>query len=97
VKTSENESLMTYRNRSMLMSEPGACTISGISAVAKPIRWLRGIRYIGDVSAHQAFMRNLRTCRCDAKGECRVSGPHKAESTNAWHRGGATRSSGDDS
>lgn len=83
--------------RIKVMSKPGACTISGISAVEQPISWLRGIRYIGDVNAHQALMRNLRTCRRDAKGESQVSGPCEAERTDARHRGGATRSSEDDS
>jgi hypothetical protein len=39
---------------------------------------------------HWALMRNVRTCRYDVKGERQMSGPHKAESTKAWHTGGAT-------
>lgn len=59
--------------------------------------WLGDIRYVGGVTMHQALMRNVRTCRRDAKGERRVSGPHEAERTDVRHRDGAARSSGDDS
>ena len=38
-------------------------------------------------------MRNVGTCRPDAKGETQVGRPHKSESTDAGHRGGPTRSS----
>jgi hypothetical protein len=55
-----------------------------------------GIRYRSDVSMHQALMRNVRTCRCDAKGEQQVSGPHELERTDARHTGGTARSSDDD-
>jgi hypothetical protein len=38
-------------------------------------------------------VRNVGTCRSDAKGEIQVGGPHEGESTEAGHRGGVTRSS----
>ncbi len=41
----------------------------------------------------QALMRNMGTCRPDAKGDIQVGGPHEDESTEAGHRGGAARSS----
>ena len=41
----------------------------------------------------QAFMWNMGTCRPDVKGEIQVGSPHKDESTDAGHRGGAARSS----
>jgi hypothetical protein len=44
---------------------------------------------------HRALMRNVRTCRCDAKGERQMSGPHEAERTDARHTDGAACSSGD--
>ena len=55
-----------------------------------------GVRYRSGMSMHQALMRNVRTCRCDAKGEQQVSGPHQLESTDARHTGGTARSSDDD-
>jgi hypothetical protein len=48
------------------------------------------LRYEGSASMYRALMRNVRTCRHDAKGERQVSGPHKTERTDAWHTGGAT-------
>lgn len=38
-----------------------------------------------------ALVRNVGTCRPDAKGEGQVGGPHKPQSTDAGHRGGAAR------
>jgi hypothetical protein len=46
---------------------------------------------------HLALVWNVRTCRRDAKGKRQVSDPCKTERTDARHRGGAARSSGDDS
>ncbi len=40
----------------------------------------------------QASVRNLGTCRPDAKGEIQVEGLHKDESTDAGHRDGDVRS-----
>jgi hypothetical protein len=49
------------------------------------------------MTVYQALVRNVRTCRRDAKGERQVSGPHKVESTDARHRDGAACISEDDS
>jgi len=35
---------------------------------------------------------NVGTCRPDGKGETQMRRPHKGESTEAGHRGGAVRS-----
>ena len=43
----------------------------------------------------QALLRNVGTCRPDAKGGAQAGGPRKSQSTDAGHRGGATRSSGE--
>ena len=43
------------------------------------------------MTLNQASMWNAGTCRPDAKGEIQVGGPHEDESTEAGHRGGATR------
>ncbi len=47
------------------------------------------------MSVYRALMRNVRTCRCDAKGECQTSGPREAERTDAQYTDGGTRSSVD--
>ena len=52
-----------------------------------------GIRHEGGVTLIQASMWNAETSRPDAKGEIQAGGPCEDESTDAGHRGGATRSS----
>ena len=52
-----------------------------------------GIRHGGGVKLSQAFAWNMGTCRPDVKGEIQAGGPREDESTDAGHRGGATRSS----
>ena len=54
-----------------------------------------GIRHEGGVTPNQASMWNAGTCRPDAKGEIQIGGPYEDESTDAGHRGGAARSSGE--
>ncbi len=58
----------------------------------RPVYCPGGIRHEGGVTVIQALVRNVGTCRSDAKGEVRVGGPHKDESTDAERRGGAVRS-----
>ena len=45
------------------------------------------------MTPNQASMWNAGTCRPDAKGEIQAGGPCEDESTDAGHRGGATRNS----
>jgi hypothetical protein len=52
-----------------------------------------GIRHEGGVTLGQALARNVGTCRPDAKGDIQAGGPCEDQSTDAGHRGGATRSS----
>ena len=40
----------------------------------------------------QALVRNVGTCRPDAKGETQANGLREGESTDAGHRGGVARS-----
>ena len=40
----------------------------------------------------QALVRNVGTCRPDAKGEAQADSLRKGESTDAGHRGGGVRS-----
>jgi len=42
-----------------------------------------------------ALVRNVGTGRADVKGELQVGSPHERESTDAEHRGGLPRSSGE--
>jgi hypothetical protein len=51
-----------------------------------------GIRHEGGVTLNRALAWNVGTCRPDAKGEVQMGGPHEDKSTEAGHRGGATRS-----
>jgi hypothetical protein len=51
-----------------------------------------GIRHIGGMTLIQASVRNLGTCRPDAKGEIQTEGLRKDESTDAGHRDGDVRS-----
>jgi hypothetical protein len=51
-----------------------------------------GVRHEGGVSVMQAWMRNVGTCRPDAKGDVQAGSPRKRLSTEAGHRDGATRS-----
>ena len=56
---------------------------------------LFGIRHKGGVNLIQAFVWNVGTCRLDDKGEMQEP-KLKCESTDARHRGGASRSSDED-
>ena len=51
-----------------------------------------GVRHKGGVTLIQALVWNVGTCRLDVKGETQVGGPHKGESPDARHGGGAVRS-----
>jgi hypothetical protein len=44
------------------------------------------------VTLFQALVRNVGTCRSDAKGEAQANGLREGESTDAGHRGGVARS-----
>ena len=51
-----------------------------------------GDRHEGGVTSIQALIRNLGTCRADAKGAFQVDELRKKLSTDAAHRGGSARS-----
>jgi hypothetical protein len=85
---SESKPLMTCRKRiedvetggkSLTRDESGGCPDCGPG----------GIRHAGGMTLDLALTRNVGTCRPDVKGEIQVGGPHKDESTEAGHRGGA--------
>lgn len=90
-ETSASEPLMTCRN-SIDGVETGEewsprdqC---GQSLATGP----RGTRLEGGVNPDQALVRNVRTCRLDAKGDVQVGEPHENQSTDARHRDGMARS-----
>ena len=58
-----------------------------------PVYCLGGGRHKGGANLVQALVWNVGTCRLDVKGKTQMGSPHKSESTDARHRGGATRSS----
>ena len=51
-----------------------------------------GVRHEGGVTLIQASMRNVGTCRPDAKGTDQADDLRKGQSTDAGHRGGDARS-----
>jgi hypothetical protein len=50
-----------------------------------------GIRHVDGAKLNQALVRNVRTCRSDAKGEVSSGQNREDESTDAEHRDGAAR------
>src|SRR5450759_1123366 len=52
-----------------------------------------GIRHVGGAKLNLALVRNVRTCRSDAKREVSSGQNREDESTDAEHRDGAARSS----
>jgi hypothetical protein len=73
--------------------------LSGFQDKSKggPAYCLGGVRHKGSANLIQALVWNVGTCRSDDKGETQVREPHKGESTDAGHGGGAVRSRGEGS
>jgi hypothetical protein len=63
-----------------------------MSAGGDPKPGPRGARLEGGVTLDQARVRNVGTCRPDAKGDVQAGRPRKGQSTDAGHRDGAARS-----
>ena len=82
---------MTCRKR-MDDVETGGMSLTRDKSGGRPDCRPDGIRHEGGVKLDQAFAWNMGTCRPDAKGEIQAGGPREDESTDAGHRGGATRS-----
>jgi hypothetical protein len=87
---------MTCRKR-MNDAETGGKSLTRDESGGWPDFCPGGIRHEGGVTLNQALAWNVGTCRLDAKGEIQVGRPHEDESTEAGHRGGATRSRADGS
>ena len=58
----------------------------------KPADCSTGARHEGGVTLVQASVRNVGTCRPDAKGEAQADSLREGESTDAGHRDGDVRS-----
>lgn len=91
-KANASEPLMTcrkvyrrHRNRGVWLTRD--------EAQRMPADWLGGVRHEGGASAIEAVVRNVGTCRPDAKGAVQVGSPDEDLSTDAGRRGGAVRSS----
>jgi len=85
---------MTCREESKVTSKPGGVVDPG-QVQKEPVDWLGGVRHEGGVILDQASLRNVGTCRPDAKGRAQAGEPCEGASTDAGHRGGMTRSSGE--
>ena len=109
-KTNMCEPLLTHRNQTTMASKPGSvggpgtkARLGGPSVGELPVCGPGGARCIGGVSSSQALAWNRRTCRPDrdgqvllaARGRTTSSEHCECESTDAGHRGGPARSSGE--
>ncbi len=56
------------------VSKPGRVVNPG-RVQREPAAWLGGTRHKGGVTLHQALVRNVGTCRLDAKGEIQGADP----------------------
>ena len=72
--------------------ETGIETLSREGGGGGPVYGSTGVRHEGGVILIQAWVRNVGTCRPDAKGAAQVGSPRKRLSTEAGHRGGVARS-----
>jgi hypothetical protein len=71
-EASESEPLMTYRNASDDV-ETGGAKFSRDELGGCPEDCPSGIRYVSGAKPDQALVRNVRTCRPDAKGETQAA------------------------
>jgi hypothetical protein len=99
-----------HRNRGMCPAPGQGCAPWGVpGARERPARGPGGVRCRGGVSSLQALARNRRICRLDtndrfhrvlsapwsSRGRTLGGQGHVGESTDARHRGGPVRSSGE--
>ena len=91
-KTNASEPLMKCRKNESDV-ETGIETLSREgSGGLPPVYGSTGVRHEGGVILIQAWVRNVGTCRSDAKGEAQAGSPCKRPSTDAGHRGGVAHS-----
>lgn len=90
-KTNASEPLMTCR-KTLNGVETGIETLSREAGGGLPVYGSTGVRHEGGVILIQAWVRNVGTCRLDAKGDAQAGSPRKRLSTEAGHRGGVAHS-----
>lgn len=90
-KTNASEPLRMCR-KNVRDVETGIETLSREAGGGEPVYGSTGVRHEGGVILIQAWMRNVGTCRPDAKGDAQAGSPRKRLSTEAGHRGGVARS-----
>ena len=96
METNVSEPLMTCRKRRNDV-KTGGVSLPRDQSGRRTADCPDGIRHEGGVNLVQALVWNMGTCRLDVKGEVQVGSPHKNQSTDARHRGGAARSSDESS
>ena len=90
-KTNASEPLMKCR-KTLSDVESGIETLSREGSGGLPVYSSTGVRHEGGVILIQAWVRNVGTCRSDAKGEAQAGSPRKPPSTEAGHRDGVAHS-----
>ena len=73
-KTNASEPLMTCRKR-WNVAETRLQLLAWDEARREPVDWPSGDRHEDGVSPGQALVRNVGTCRLDAKGDLQVVAP----------------------
>ena len=91
-EANESEPLMRCRNvcKRRQNRNPHLCSAS--KGWEKPADCPTGVRHEGGANLIQALMRNVGTCRPDAKGRSQADSFRKGRSTEAGHRGGGVHS-----
>ena len=84
-KTNASEPLKMCRKNERDV-KTGIETLSREAGGGEPVYGSTGVRHEGGVILMQAWMRNVGTCRPDAKGDTQAGSPRKRLSTEAWHR-----------
>ena len=74
METNESEPLMTCRKCIWMASKPGRVCVPGL-VQELPVYCLGGVRHEGGANMIQALVRNVGTCRLDAKGEIQAEDP----------------------
>ena len=90
-KTNASEPLMKCRKNESDV-ETGIETLSREAGGELPVYGSTGVRHEGGVILIQAWVRNVGTCRPDAKGDAQAGSPRKRPSTEAGHGGGVAHS-----
>jgi len=90
-ETNASEPLMKCRNAFNRRQNRDLISVPG-QGWGKPVYCPTGVRHVGGVTLIQALVRNVGTCRPDAKGEVQADRLCEGERTDTGHRGGAARS-----